>query len=139
MKIDVTFPGGLAVDAHLAGHTIHTDQRAKHGGGDTAPPPFDLFLASIASCMGFYALRFCRQREIDTDGLHLQMETERDPETGMIHTVRVHLDLPAGFPVKYTRAIERSMDQCTVKKHMVEPPRFEVESEIAADTPQLVS
>ena len=131
MKIDVTFPGGLEIDAHVAGHTIHTDQRVKHGGGDTGPPPFDLFLASIATCMGLYALRFCQQREIDTAGLHLEMETFRNPDSPMINRIEVRLDLPAAFPEKYIRAIERSMDQCAVKKHMIDPPQFETRTEIA--------
>ena len=139
MMIDVTFPGGQAVDAHIAGHTIHTDQREKHGGGGTGPPPFDLFLASIATCMGFYALRFCQQREIDAEGLRLSMETERDPDTKMIHTIKVQLELPAGFPPKYVRAVERSMEQCTVKKHMFRPPMFELETEISAEAPLPVS
>ena len=139
MMIDVSFPGGQAVDAHLAGHVVHTDQREKHGGGDSAPAPFDLFLASIATCMGFYALRFCQQRELDTDGLRVSLETERDPETKMIQTVGVQVELPQGFPPKYVRAIERSMDQCAVKKHMFEPPEFVVETEIAAGAPLLVS
>ena len=130
MLIDVTFPGGLRIDANIAGHDVRTDQREKHGGDGSAPPPFDLFLASIATCMGLYALRFCQQREIDTHGLHLSLETEKDPETKMISAVRTRLQLPAGFPLKYVRAIERSMDQCAVKKHMKQPPRFETESEI---------
>lgn len=132
MLIDVTFPGGLKVDAQLAGHTVHTDQREQHGGGGTAPPPFDLFLASIATCMGFYALRFCQQRNIDSTGLQLSLETEKNPETKMISFIRTSLQLPPGFPSKYVRAIERSMDQCTVKKHMMEPPQFVTETQILA-------
>ena len=130
MLIDVTFPGGLRVDAQLAGHTVSSDQREMHGGDGGAPPPFDLFLASIATCMGFYALRFCQQREIDTKGLALTLETEKDPETKMIRTIGSQVTLPPGFPEKYVRAVERSMDQCTVKRHMVDPPRFETESTI---------
>ena len=139
MMIDVTFPGGQAVDAHIAGHIVHTDQRQKHGGGGTGPPPFDLFLSSIATCMGFYALRFCQQREIDTEGLRLSMETERNPDTKMIETIRIQLELPNGFPAKYVRAVERSMDQCAVKKHMFQPPAFVMETEIAPSVPHLVS
>ena len=130
MLIDVTFPGGLKVDARLAGHTVHSDQREKNEGDGSAPPPFDLFLASIATCKGFYALRFCQQREIDTEGLALTLETVKDPDTKMIRTIRTRLTLPTGFPDKYVRAVERSMDQCTVKRHMMDPPSFETESRI---------
>ena len=139
MNIDVTFPGGQVVEAQIGGHLVRTDQRERHGGGDSAPAPFSLFLASIATCMGFYAMRFCQKRELDTEGLCLTLETLDDPDTKMIHTVRAKLELPAGFPPKYVQAIERSMDQCAVKKHMFEPPTFEMQTEIAPSVPHLVT
>ena len=48
----VTFPGGKRVDAEYDGFTIKTDQSPKGGGEGSAPQPFDLFLASIATCAG---------------------------------------------------------------------------------------
>ena len=89
--------------------------------------------------MGFYALRFCQQREIDTAGLRLSLETQRNPQTRMIESVEVRLELPAGFPPKYVQAVERSMDQCAVKKHMFQPPSFVIETKIAPGVPRLVS
>ena len=43
----VSFPGGKRVDAEYGGFTIRTDQPPQGGGEGSAPPPFDLFLASI--------------------------------------------------------------------------------------------
>ncbi len=40
-----------------------TDQGVEHGGGGAAPEPFDLFLASLGTCAGLYALRFCQLPE----------------------------------------------------------------------------
>lgn len=125
MNVAVSFPGGVAVDARLGAHVIRTDQPAPYG-LDGAPAPFDLFLASIATCMGYYALRFCQERGIATEGLGLSLETVRDPEKKRLSTIRVALTLPPGFPEKYGEAIKRAVDQCAVKKHMVEPPAFEL-------------
>lgn len=125
--MEITFPGGLAVDARYRGHTVHTDQPERAGGDDSGPAPFDLFLASIGTCAGFYALRFCQQRELSTEGLGLTLETERNPETGGIAVVRLLVDLPDAFPEKYRDAILRSMDQCAVKRHLVEPPEIALE------------
>lgn len=47
MEMRIRFPGGLAVEADLDGHTVRTDQPVAIGGGGSAPSPFDLFLASI--------------------------------------------------------------------------------------------
>lgn len=133
--MEIGFPGGISVSASFRGHTILTDQPVKAGGGDTAPPPFDLFLASIATCAGFYALRFCQSREIATDGLAATLEPVRDPATRRIARIRIELRLPAGFPDRYRRAILRAVNQCAVKRHILEPPEFEIEL-TAADLPR---
>jgi len=45
MRMDISFPGGLEVDARYEGVTIATDQPVKAGGKGSAPSPFDLFMA----------------------------------------------------------------------------------------------
>ena len=52
----VSFPGGKRVDAHYNGYHNETDQSPKYGGEGTAPEPYDLFLASMATCAGIYVL-----------------------------------------------------------------------------------
>lgn len=131
MSMKITFPGGpasLAVDAEYKGFTIHTDQPADHGGGGTAPAPFDLFLASLGTCAGLYVLRFCQQRGIPTQGLGLNLKTAKDPEGKRIDAIRIEIQLPEGFPDRYRDAVIRAADQCAVKKHIAEPPRFELEA-----------
>ncbi len=123
MKYAVSFPGGAAVESTAKGHTVRTDQPAPLG-ADSAPSPFDLFIASIATCMGFYALQFCRERGIPTEGLGLSLETVRDSEKKRLSSIDASLTLPPGFPEKYRQAIVRAVDQCAVRKHMLEPPAF---------------
>lgn len=125
-NMEMTFPGGVAVEAHFEGMTIRTDQPVRHGGGGTAPAPFELFLASIGTCAGFYALRFCQEREIPTEGMSVSMSWERNPATKLIAEIRIQISLPPGFPEKYRTAIVRAADQCAVKKHLVEAPAIEV-------------
>lgn len=126
MPMTISFPGGVAVDATFHGHTIFTDQPTSAGGGDTASAPFDLFLASIGTCMGFYALRFCQERGIATEGLGLSLRFEREPDGKRLARVRAELTLPHGFPEKYHAAIVRAVDQCAVKKALMRPPEFDV-------------
>ena len=33
----------------------------KHGGDESAPAPYSLFLASIGTCVGIYVVYFCVQ------------------------------------------------------------------------------
>jgi putative redox protein len=126
LRIEITFPGNLAVVATHAGFEIVTDQPVNAGGDGSAPSPFDLFLASIGTCTGFFALRFCQQRGIATHGLALTLQGERSDDHGRFAVFRVEIRTPDGFPDKYRDALVRSVDQCTVKRHIVEPPTFEV-------------
>lgn len=124
--IEVTFPGGKRVDANLAGRVIRTDQPASLGGEDSAPAPFDLFLASIATCAGIYVLGFCQARNLSTEGLALRQRVDIDPETKLPRRVRIEIDLPHGFPERYRTAITRAAENCKVKKTIAAAPIFEV-------------
>lgn len=126
--IEVEFPGGVAVDAIVGGHRIRTDQPEGQGGEGREPSPFQVFLGSLATCAGYFAVRFCQQREIDTDGLALRLHPDWNRETHRLERIRFELTLPPGFPEKYRPAIVRAIDQCSVKRAMMDPPEIEVET-----------
>lgn len=88
--------------------------------------PFDLFLASIGTCMGFYALRFCQERNLSTEGLSLMLEPLREGDGKRLTALRIAVELPRAFPEKYRGAIERAIDHCAVKSQLLNPPRFEL-------------
>jgi ribosomal protein S12 methylthiotransferase accessory factor len=121
---EVSFPGGKRVDAATGGLLIQTDQSRENGGEDSAPEPFQLFLASIATCAGIYALGFCQTRALDTEGLALRMRCDWDENKKLCTQITLELKLPPHFPEKYKTAILKSMDQCTVKRHLKSPPEF---------------
>jgi putative redox protein len=126
MDMQIYFPAGKRVYADYSGFTIETDQPARGGGDGSAPAPFDLFLASIGTCAGIYALGFMQQRGIDPEGLKLTMRTNFDPEVGLVDKIDLELELPAGFPDKYRDAVVNAMNLCTVKKHLHQPPSFAI-------------
>ena len=124
MKVE--FPGGLRVDAKIGDHLIKTDQSVVEGGEGSAPSPFELFLSSIATCVGIYTLSFCKNKEISTEGMSISMDLDRDKSTGLVGKIDLNLQLPEGFPRKYEKAIIKSMELCTVKKHLQTPPEFKI-------------
>ena len=125
-EIDVSFPGNTRVDAKIRGFVISTDQPEKSGGDNSSPTPTELFTSSIATCAGYFAVKFCRTRHIDTAGMSLKMSYEWDEEEKRYPKMTINLKVPEGFPPKYQKAIIKAMDQCVVKKHILEPPEFEL-------------
>ena len=123
----VTFPGGVRVNAASDGFEIATDQSTEDGGDGTAPPPYDLFLASLATCAGFYALRFCQKRDLPTEGLRIVQSWQREEGSKRLARITLQIEPPVGFPDKYVQALVRSAEQCAVKKTLADPPEIVTE------------
>jgi len=126
MEIIVDFPGGSRVNAQIGSHTITTDQPNANGGEDTAPTPFELFLGSLATCAGFYVLGFCKMRNFPSTGIRLIQKMERNPDTKMVVKIVQEIQLPPEFPIQYIPAVKRAAETCLVKKHLEQPPAFEI-------------
>ncbi|UCE39744.1 MAG: OsmC family protein [Candidatus Aminicenantes bacterium] len=129
-EIKVTFPGGKRVDAEYKGFLMKTDQPVYVGGEGTEPAPFDLFLGSIATCAGYYVLAFCQNRGISMDKVSLQMRMHKIEGEKKIEKISIEIGLPPEFPEKYTKAVIKSVDSCTVKIHMVDAPEFDIVAKI---------
>ena len=126
MDMMITFPGNKKVDSNYKGFTVQTDQPVAEGGENTAPEPFDLFLASIGTCAGIYVSSFCNERQIDTTDLRLILGFIRNTATHMVDKIDIQIKLPSGFPKKYKSAVIRTVEMCFVKKHLITPPQFSI-------------
>ncbi len=124
--IDVTFLEGVQINANVDGFDILTDQPENNGGTNAAPNPYYLFLSGLATCTGFFAQRFCKERNIATEGLALTLDMERDEATHTTTKIIIKIKLPEDFPVKYKKAIIRAAEQCAVKKTLDNPPEIEM-------------
>jgi len=127
MEMTITMPGGGRVDARAGTMVIETNQ------DDTAPAPFALFLASLGTCAGIYVAGFCQKRGIPHDEIRIVQRMKAHPVTHMITDVELDIQLPADFPEKYVDAVIRAADQCAVKKHLEQPPRFAVHTSTLTD------
>jgi putative redox protein len=124
--MEITFDGGKVVTAHSHGHAIKTDQPISGGGTDSAPSPFELFLASIGTCAGIYVKSFCDNRKIPTDKIKIVQSAEYDKESGLPVNIKLDIILPADFPEKYKASVISVAELCKVKKTIANPPVFEV-------------
>jgi putative redox protein len=126
--MEITFDGGKVITAHSHGHIIKTDQPISAGGDNTAPSPFDLFLASIGTCAGIYVKSFCDNRKIPTDNIKIIQSAEYDKESGLPVNIKLDIKLPADFPEKYKASVINVAELCKVKKSIANPPVFQVVS-----------
>ncbi len=127
--MEITFPGGKKVNALLHGFEIATDQPPGGGGDGSAPTPFDLFLASLGTCAGIFALGFIQSRGLNTEGLGISVSFERDQATHLLKKASMRIKLPKDFPAKYKDAVIKAAEQCLVKRTMDNPPEFGITAE----------
>jgi putative redox protein len=128
MEMIIDFPGGSRVDAHFGTFTIKTDQLPVA----TAPTPFATFLASLGTCAGIYVLGFCQQRGLPTQGIQIIQRMHTDTQTGMVGKIELEIQVPPTFPEKYLPSLVRAAELCAVKKHIENPPAFDVYTQVVS-------
>ncbi len=131
MELKVRLEGGKKVSTQIGNHLITTDQPVKQGGADSAPAPYDLFVASIGTCAGFYVQAYCESKGIDTSGIEIDLLATRD-EKKAINGFVTRITLPDTIPEKLHPAIRRVAEQCAVKKTIMKNPTFVVETRTRA-------
>lgn len=124
--MEITFGGGKIVTAIYNGHAIRTDQPLDNNGGNTAPAPFDLYLASIGTCAGIYVKSFCDKRNIPTDNIRVFQNIIWDEKTDLPSDITIEIKLPPDFPEKYRESVVSAAELCKVKKSIADPPEFKV-------------
>ncbi|KTF11626.1 MULTISPECIES: OsmC family protein [unclassified Pseudoalteromonas] len=125
MEISVSLLDGQKQSAKFGDLEVISDQSIAAGGGAEHPEPFDYFLVSMVLCAGFYARKFCEQRDISTEGMTLTQNNENVDENGK-KLFSIEINLPDGFPQKYKKALIAAVNTCTVKKVIQAAPEFSV-------------
>jgi ribosomal protein S12 methylthiotransferase accessory factor len=77
-------------------------------------------------------LGFCQQRGLPTEGIRIIQRMHSNPFSGMVEKIDLEIQVPPTFPEKYRSSLIRSAELCAVKKHMENPPAFEVTTKEAA-------
>jgi len=123
-RIEVKFAGNKKVNAIVNGFEIKTDQPVEAGGEATHPTPYDLFLASLACCAGVFAVNFFQSRNINFEGFEMYVDVFWDKEKHKLGKVVINMKLPSDFPEKYIPALKNTVELCSVKKTIIDPPEF---------------
>jgi len=117
-EFKITFPGNKKVDVAFNNFKIKTDQLREDGGDETAPAPFDFFIASLGACAGIYAKAFCDVRKLTTKNMHLFIEVFFKEGQKLMDRVNITLHVNQEFPEKYIKPIIKSMTGCSVKNQL---------------------
>jgi putative redox protein len=126
-EVSVGHIDGDAYEIHVRGHHLTVDQPVEAGGTDKAPTPTELFAASLAACVAFYAGRYLDRHGDDRTGLRVHADFDMSTDRpARVSTIRVSVHPPAGFPAERIPALTAVAGHCTVHNSLVRAPEVTV-------------
>lgn len=130
-------PAGLVAVRHIAGdaytisvrgHSVLVDQPPGDGGQDTGATPTELLVASLASCVAFYAGRYLLRHGLDRAGLAVTASfTMADDRPARVRDVRLRITVPSGIPAQRRGPLLAVASHCTVHNTLRQQPEVRIE------------
>jgi len=127
MKMEVSHQQGFVFKASCNGHEVLTDQHAKEGGTDKALTPSELFVASLGTCIGVYAARFCQRHNLPTDGLKVLLDWTIVKDPVRIGSIKAELHYPHEIPETEKKGLMRMAEACFVHETITHKPEINIE------------
>ena len=118
--------GGDRFDITVRDHVIRVDQPIKDGGDDTAPTPTELFIASLASCVAFYARRYLERHNLPTEGLAVEATFDMGARPARVSGIDVRLFIPDGVPTERRDSLLAVATHCTVHNTLAITPEVSI-------------
>ncbi len=127
-RLDVRFVAGESYEVGVRGHRVLVDQPAEAGGSDCAPTPTELFVASLATCVAYYAGRYLTRHGCSRAGLAVtasyDLATDRPAR---VSGIRLTVQVPADLPAQRWPALQAVVSHCTVHNSITTPPAVAID------------
>ena len=126
-NLSVTHQNNDRFQLQVRGHRLLCDQPPADGGDDQGPTPTELFVASLAACVGFYARRFLARHHLDAAGLRVEAAfTMSADRPARVASITLRLLVPQPLEEHRRRALLAVVDHCTVHNSLRTPPEVRV-------------
>ncbi|MFI8536334.1 OsmC family protein [Streptomyces aquilus] len=127
-RLEVVHVEGDAYTVDVREHHLDVDQLLEAGGTDTAPTPTELFAASLATCVAFYAGRYLHRHGLPQAGLRVRTEFTMAPDRpARVAFLRLVVVPPPELPEQRRAALLAVASRCTVHNTLHQPPEIDIE------------
>ena len=121
MKLSVAYQGGTRYDILSDRHRIVTDQPVEDGGGDAGMSPVELFVGSVASCVGYFVGQFCARHDIPREGLKVEAEWAMAESPHRVGQIMLAIRLPHRVTPELRDRLLKVAHGCTVHQSLALP------------------
>ena len=127
MKLHVAFHGGSRYDVTSGHHRIVTDQPVEHGGQDAGMSPVELYVGSVAACVGYFVGRFCERHAISREGLTVDAEWETVENPHRVGSIGLAIHLPHRLSPDLKERLLKVAHGCTVHQSVAIAPAVSIQ------------
>jgi putative redox protein len=122
----VKFRSGVSFDVESRGHKLVSDQPREIGGADDGMTPPELFLASIGTCAGYYAIQYLKARNLPQEGLNVRVWAEKAMQPARIGTIRIDVEAPGAEDEKNHAGLVRAVEKCLIHNTLLHTPEIAI-------------
>jgi putative redox protein len=125
MQVNIRPAKNLQFLATARGHEILSDQPLDNGGDDAGMTPPEWFLASLGSCVGFYAVKYLQTRGLDTAELSIDTSAQKTADNPIrMDNIEVRLSLPIELSDHHRQGLQKAVDACIIHNTLMHPPNI---------------
>jgi putative redox protein len=125
--LQVLHKDGDVFEIDVGQHRLYVDQPLDGGGTDLAPTPTELFVASLAACVAFYARRFLARHGLPTAGLSVTATFTMAQRPARVGEIHLGLVVPEGVPDERREALLAVASHCTVHNSLELAPAVSID------------
>lgn len=127
MRVSVLYRGGTRYDVTSGSHQIVTDQPMEDGGRDEGMSPVELFVGSLASCVGYFVGRYCIRHEIPCEGLRIEADWKTAEKPHRVGEIALAIHLPYRLTPEQEERLLKVAHGCTVHQSIAVAPSVSIE------------
>lgn len=126
MMLQVQYKGGASFDVTSRTHTLVTDQPVEDGGSDAGMSPVELFVGSLAGCVGYFVARYCARHQIPCEGFTIEAGWSYAEQPHRVGGIDLKLNLPAELNSSQQQTLLKVAHGCTVHQSLVAAPKVAI-------------
>ena len=127
MEITVEYLAAVQFEIRARQHTIISDQPESSGGFDERMTPPELMLASLGSCVGYYAAEYLRKKGLAREGTRVRVTANKVPGPARLDNFKIEASLPVLSGGEHRKGVEEAVHPCLIHNILLHPPAITID------------
>ena len=127
MKSIIEFQGKSKFKVKMREFSLLVDLPEAMGGDNTGPTPAELFVTSLGSCMGVFAVRYLNTAGLSAEGLTITLDSEMSEDHSRIKKIMAFVMAPKAVLGARKKALQIACEKCIVHNTLLNPPEITIE------------